>query len=341
MSPGAHERPGRDRLRPAADRRPGPGSFRAGDGAARILMRIPWLPTALTYDCGPACLAMVLAYHGRDSSVDEMRSQLGTSRDGTTGLDLVRVARGFGMDARGFRVEDPAALGDLPLPAIAHYTQGHFVVLERVRAGRSVRVVDPLRGRIDLTLQAFREEFSGVVEVLWRGRDFRPARDRAWWSFLHGALKGRGGVVAAIIALSLLLQGFAFALPAVVAYVVDTIIPRRSFPALGMLVAGLPVLVAAFALSAWVRGRAMATVASQVSRAWLDRIFRHLLRLPLPFFHGRPVEELMVRVQGSDMVLDEMLDQVVAAFLDALLAVTAIAALFALYPEMSGLVIAA
>src|SRR5882672_3218710 len=125
MSPGAHERPGRDRLRPAADRRPGPGSFRAGDGAARILMRIPWLPTALSYDCGPACLAMVLAHHGRDSSVDDIRARLGTSRDGTTGFELVRVARELGMEARGVKAADASALKDVPLPAIAHYRSGH------------------------------------------------------------------------------------------------------------------------------------------------------------------------------------------------------------------------
>src|SRR5882724_178488 len=193
-------------------------------------MRIPWLPTALTYDCGPACLAMILAHHGRDASVDEMRGTLGTGRDGTTGLDLVRVARGLGLEARGFRVQDPAALADLPLPAIAHYKQGHFVVLERVRSGRSVRVVDPLRGRLERALPEFLDDFSGIVVALRRGREFRPARDRAWWSFLRGALRGRAGTVARIIALSLLLQGFAFVLPAVFAYVVDAIIPRRSLP---------------------------------------------------------------------------------------------------------------
>jgi ABC-type bacteriocin/lantibiotic exporter with double-glycine peptidase domain len=42
---------------------------------------------------------MVLAYHGHDASVDEIRERLGTSRDGTTGYELVRVARDMGMNA--------------------------------------------------------------------------------------------------------------------------------------------------------------------------------------------------------------------------------------------------
>ena len=67
-------------------------------------MRIHWLPTALSYDCGPACLAMVLAHHGHDASVDDIRERLGTSRDGTTGYELVRVARDLGMEAKGVKV---------------------------------------------------------------------------------------------------------------------------------------------------------------------------------------------------------------------------------------------
>jgi ABC-type bacteriocin/lantibiotic exporter with double-glycine peptidase domain len=304
-------------------------------------MRVPWLPTALSYDCGPACLAMVLASHGRESSVDDIRERLGTSRDGTTGYELVRVARELGLDAKGVKAADLAALKEVPLPAIAHYTAGHFVVLEKVRPGRSVRVVDPVRGRLDRTLEEFGREFSGVLILLRRTPAFRKIRDRSWVRFLRDSLKGRGPLVAWLTGLSLLLQGIAFALPATLAFVVDRIIPGKSLSTLGLLLAGVPALVAGYTLTAWIRGRAVASLSRRVSRDLLDRIFRHLLRLPLPFFHGRTVEDLMLRVQGADMVLDELLDQVMGAFLDAILAVAALVALFTLYPAMSGPVLAA
>src|SRR4029434_4194150 len=99
--------------------------FRAPDGVSPITMRVPWLPTALTYDCGPACLAMVLNYHGRESSVDDRRAKLGTSRDGTTGYELVRVARELGMEAKGVKALDFAALDLVALPAIGQYSHAH------------------------------------------------------------------------------------------------------------------------------------------------------------------------------------------------------------------------
>ncbi|MGE5177613.1 MAG: peptidase domain-containing ABC transporter [Bacteroidota bacterium] len=323
-------------------------------------MRVPWLPTALYYDCGPACLAMILAWHGRESSVDDVRDRLGTSRDGTSGFELVRVARELGLSARGVKASGVEALAGVPLPAIAHYTTGHFVVLERVRAGRSgrpssasggsgtlstahgsVRVVDPVRGRLTRSFSDFAADFSGVLVLFEPTAEFRRERSRPWLEFLRNAVRGRGSVIARLAALSLALQGFAFVLPAAVTFVVDRVIPQRSLSALGLAALGIPVLVAVYALVAWVRGRAMAGLIRGVSGDLLDGIFRHLLRLPLTYFHGRPTEELVTRIQGADIVLDEILDQVAAAFLDALLAVTALVALLALYPGLAILVIGA
>jgi ABC-type bacteriocin/lantibiotic exporter with double-glycine peptidase domain len=284
---------------------------------------------------------MVMAWHGRDSSVDDIRERLGTSRDGTTGYELVRVGRELGMQARGVRAENPSALRNVPLPAIAHYRTGHFVVLERCRPGKSVRVVDPMRGRLDRGMAAFLEEFSGVLVLFEPTPAFTRKRNRSWMTFLKSVARARSRLILALVALSLCLQGMAFALPAALAFVVDRLIPARSLSLVALMAAGVPALVAGYALVAWVRGRAMASLSRDVSRDTLDRVFRHLLHLPLPFFHGRPVEDLVMRVQGADMVLDELLDQVLSAFLDALLAITALVALFALYPQMSGLVIAA
>ncbi len=305
------------------------------------MARVAWLPASLDMDCGPACLAMVLAYHGQESSVDAVRERLGTGRDGTTGLDLVRVAREAGMDSRGYRVVEADALRAVPLPVIAHYKSGHFVVVERFRPGRDVRVVDPMQGRNNLASEEFQRLFSGTIVTLTRGEDFAPSRDRSLRRFLAGTVRERWRLVLVLMAVSLVLQATAFAVPALVAFVVDRVIPTGSVSFLSLAVAGIPVFLAAYALSAWVRGRAMSALVARVSRVWLDRLYRHILELPLSYFQGRPVNDLVIRVQGVDLVLDEMLDQVVAGALDTLLAVAALIALLASYPQMSALVVAA
>src|SRR5688572_500116 len=303
--------------------------------------RVAWLPASLDMDCGPSCLAMVLAYHGMDSSVDTMRERLGTGRDGTTGLDLVRVAREAGMESRGYHVAETDALRAVPLPLIAHYKSGHFVVVERLRPGRDVRVVDPMLGRTNVASEEFQRLFSGTIVTFAPAEGFAPSRDRSLRRFLVETVRERWRLVLLLVAVSLVLQAIAFAVPALVAFVVDRVIPTGSVSFLSIAVAGIPVFLAGYAFSAWARGRAMSALVGRVRRIWLDRLYRHILRLPLSYFQGRPVHDLMIRVQGVDLVLDEMLDQVVAGALDTLLAVAALIALLATYPAMSALVIAA
>jgi ABC-type bacteriocin/lantibiotic exporter with double-glycine peptidase domain len=315
-------------------------------------MRTPWRAAALNTDCGPACLAMVLAAHGYDASVDELRQRLGTSRDGTTGYELARVARELGLEARGFQVNRASALAEMPLPAIAHYREGHFVVIDRVRsAGReengsgtaihSVGVVDPMRGRIDRPIDAFLAEFSGVLVTFQKTAAFRRRRDWSWLGFLSRTLSRRRGLVTRLVLMALLLQGCAFLLPATLAFVVDRVVAGRPLPFVALMVAGVPALIGGYALVAWLRGRGVAALVRGATRELLDDIFRHLLRLPFAFFHGRPVQDLVIRLQGADLVLDELLDQVTAALLDTLIATAALIALFVLYPGMSALVLGA
>ncbi len=290
-------------------------------------MRVPWLATSLAGDCGPACLAMVLRFHGHRSTVDDLRDRLGTGRDGTTGLDLVRVARSLGLDARGFRIEDPALLPGMPFPAIAHYREGHFVVVEEVRPGRSVRVVDPLRGRTTLALESFLAQFSGVLVLLGKGPGFRPRRERAGPAVLAGAFPLRPGEAAGAAALTLGILASALALPLVVGWGVDRALPAGSLSLAVLLGAAAAVLAAAQTLTAWARGRILAAAGERMSRAWLDRAFRRLLRLPLAYFNGRPSEELLLRLQGADLVLDELPNTAAAAFLDGAFLVSALFAL--------------
>src|SRR5687768_9291774 len=102
--------------------------------------RIPHIQQLDANDCGAACLAMVLAYHGKQVRLDEVREVLGSHRDGATALAILDAARWHGMRGRGvsLEVED---LDYLTVGSILHWEFRHFVVFERLGAGW-VDVVD-------------------------------------------------------------------------------------------------------------------------------------------------------------------------------------------------------
>src|SRR5581483_2131369 len=107
--------------------------------------RVPYVPQMEITDCGAACLAMTLAYHGRRVPLDELRRVTGTGRDGVNAYSLAEAARRYGLSARGVRV-DMHELEALPPASILHWNFDHFVVYEGISRG-AVRVVDPGAGR--------------------------------------------------------------------------------------------------------------------------------------------------------------------------------------------------
>src|SRR5262245_34661499 len=93
--------------------------------------RVPYVQQLEAADCGAACLAMVLAYHGAALPLDRVRAAAGTGR-GTDALGILQGAEQLGLRGRGVRL-DVGDLVHLPPGAILHWEFNHFVVLERVR----------------------------------------------------------------------------------------------------------------------------------------------------------------------------------------------------------------
>ena len=98
-------------------------------------LRVPWYPQIGADDCGPTCLAMVLAAHGVHDTASECRELCNAGRDGTRLRTLVAVADRFGVAARAHRVR-PECFDSVALPAIAHWQHRHFVVVEQWAPGR-------------------------------------------------------------------------------------------------------------------------------------------------------------------------------------------------------------
>ena len=65
--------------------------------------KVPQIMQMEALECGAACLAMIAAYYGKWMPLEQVRKDCGVSRDGSSALNVVKAARGYGFEARGFR----------------------------------------------------------------------------------------------------------------------------------------------------------------------------------------------------------------------------------------------
>ena len=141
------------------------------------MKRVPVILQMTPHECGAACLAMVLSYFGRATTLTECRRYLHSGRDGLTARAIAQAARDLGLRVRALSLE-PAGLAQVRGPAIVHWTFDHFLVLERWTP-QAVEVVDPAVGRRRLSPAEFNAGFTGVILLMEPGAGFNPGRRAA------------------------------------------------------------------------------------------------------------------------------------------------------------------
>jgi len=281
--------------------------------------RVPVVLQMSAAECGAACLAMVLAYHGRPTRLEECREYCGVNRDGMSTRVLADVGRRFGLRVRGFSLE-PSAFGELQLPAIVHWNFNHFVVVERLsRSG--IDIVDPATGRQRITHSEFDAAFTGVVLTFEPGVEFvrarraAPARWRASLAYLLGAPGVRSALTQIFVA-SILLQLLGLGLPLLTATVVDHVIAESSADLLSVLGVGVLTLMATVAAVSWLRATTLVHLRARLDAQMMLGFFEHLLTLPFRFFEGRKTGQLVSRLGSNAVVRDALTNQTLSAILD-------------------------
>lgn len=125
--------------------------------------RVPYYKQRKDYECGLACVQMILASFRRRVAIGDLRKAAGDLVNGSTARELLALARRFGLHA-GFRIQmEPTDLRSLAPPLILHWDFRHFVVLERFDRVRGMRIVDPMCGPAWISDAEASRRFTGVA----------------------------------------------------------------------------------------------------------------------------------------------------------------------------------
>nr|WP_319570096.1 peptidase domain-containing ABC transporter [uncultured Draconibacterium sp.] len=117
-------------------------------------------------DCGPTCLQIICAYYKKRIDLRELRKLCGTTRVGTTILDIMNGAKKLGLQTFTIKTKREELHG-MPLPSILYWNQEHFVVLYeivRLKDKTFYKIVDPSFGKVKLNENDFNKSYFGNLD---------------------------------------------------------------------------------------------------------------------------------------------------------------------------------
>lgn len=268
-------------------------------------------------ECGAAALAIILGAHGRFVSLPELRVACGVTRDGSKAINILRAARSYGMVAKGFRKE-PGDLASLPLPFIAFWSFNHFVVVEGF-GQQQVYLNDPATGPRTVTFDEFDRAFTGIALTFVPGSDFQPGGARP--SLVRSLRRQFGGSERDLLYLILVTLAVgvpSLLVPLFLQVFVDDYLLGRQAQWLAPLLVGLAFAALLQAGLTWLQRTALLNLETKLALSTSSRLLRHLLRLPVEFYHQRFSSELASRVALNDRLARLLSGELALAVLNAL-----------------------
>lgn len=268
--------------------------------------KVPVIMQMEMLECGAASLSMVLAYYGKWVPLEQVRADCGVSRDGSNAKNMLRAAKNYGLDAKGYRMEleDLKSLGKFP--CIIHWNFNHFVVLNGFKGNKAI-INDPAKGTRSISMEEFDKAFTGICLTFEPTEDFVPGgKPRSVRFFAKEKLKGAGVAVIFTVATTAIACLLGIINPAFSRIFLDRLLtgtnPDWAVPFLWALAVLAVVQIVLAFIQAVFSARIHAKIAAMGSTTYLWKV----LRLPMEFFAQRMAGDIQQRMRSNASIAEQL-----------------------------------
>lgn len=263
-------------------------------------------------DCGPSCLKMIAKHYGRYYSLQYMRDKCGITKEGVSIRDLSTGAESIGLKTLAVRCTLADVVAKVPLPAIAHWQQNHFVVVYKADR-KHVWVADPMKGRVKYTHADFaagwipKGEREGILLCVETTVDFaasdaeKEQRKESLWAILSYfyPYKGNFAQIFVIMLIVTLLQAL---LPFISKAVIDVGIKTSDTNFINMILVGNVVILVSVMIFNVIRDWILMHITARVNIALISDYLIKLMKLPITFFETKLVGDILQRAHDHERI---------------------------------------
>ena len=284
--------------------------------AVRKKVNVPVIMQMEALECGAACLDMILAYYGKWIPLEKVRADCGVSRDGSNAMNILKAARNYGLEAKGYRFEPEDLVKSGTFPCIIHWEFNHFIVLNGFKRGYAY-INDPARGLLKISMDEFDKGFTGICLMFEPTERFeKEGARKSTLEFARHRLQGAGKAVAFVILSAVLAYLFNVLNPAFQRFFVDRLLTGENsellmpFVILLSFISILGIFVNGVSEIHSLKIDGKMSVVGSSSYMW------KVLHLPMEFFSQRLAGDILQRKETNASISNTIVSVLAPLFLN-------------------------
>ena len=270
-------------------------------------------------ECGAACLCMILAYYNKWVPLEQVREDCGVSRDGSNARNIIKAARFYGMDAKGYRYELEQLKENGRFPCIIHWNFNHFVVLDGFK-GDKAYINDPAKGYYSLPIKDFDDAFTGIALEFEPTDAFIPSgKPKSMLDFARKRLKGTGNAIVFVVLTGFIAALMGFIRPAFSRVFLDHLLSgtdvrwTTSFLLLLGAFSIIEIIMSALQAIYLLRINGKMAVVGNASYMW------KILKMPMKFFSQRMAGDIQGRQSANASIANSLIGTFAPLFLNTVM----------------------
>ena len=276
-------------------------------------------------DCGPACVLTVAKQYKSNFSVAKLRDVMGTDKNGTNIVGILKGLEYSGFDSKAVKVENRKIDNSVSFPLIAHIQTKenllHYVVVHNVTK-KSIIISDPAIGIKKYTHEKFSEIWTGILILIDTKKNFekRNENDNSLMRFFY-VLKNQKSLLWNIFLTSMLYTFLGIISSFYFKFLVDYVLKDKLVTTLNILIIGVIILEIIKIFLSIFRGFLLMFLGQRIDVSILFGYYNHMIRLPMKFFSSRKAGEIISRFSDADNINDTVAETVLSLMLDVIMSV--------------------
>ena len=257
--------------------------------------KVPVIMQMEALECGAASLCMLMAYYEKWVPLEQVRKDCGVSRDGSKASNILKAARSYGFQAKGYRFEPEQLREKGSFPCIIHWEFNHFVVCDGFKGGK-VYLNDPAKGNYAVSEESFDESFTGICLMIEPGEDFQPGgKPKSVMNFARKRLRGAETAVLFVTVTTVISSLIGILSAGFSRVFLDELLTGKEPSWFAPFLIGLGLLTLIQLISAWIQAIYSLRLSGKMAAVGNSTYMWKVLRLPMEFYSQRMAGDIQQR----------------------------------------------